>query len=745
MSSFDENNSSSGSTHPDDGHADGNPRDASKDDRRTGAALHNDTFPALTTRDMNGNRNRMKRYKFKSSSFDTMTFHRLQQERLVKQQEISKQKLIRNKHRSRLPLITNPVSPKQIIMSPVSMKPPRSAIAFTSPPVERGVSSQSAPLSKINAPAKQELLRLSQRYSSSIGSQRHVAICDDSSDIFADAYESVNEIMSSSAVVTPDVRTNKSTIQTIDTSNGCNEDHKSKALGRHYLLHLGHVARSHYPLNSSIASIDKDEENADDGEEDSCSSSHNTPTPHLRAASACDSHGDHDDDIDYNDQHHHDRGHSVDRETNYFSCLCKAHLMLSGQHTANHDESSVHTPTNSTTTKALFFTKKKKKFLRCFARCAVGALLAVALCTVASVAWRKVILLWQLCLPRLSSTLLLPTRHLHRIITKTASSFRASATAQNEVRLEMHKMTKQQMLAIWRVLVKLANRVIILAKRVRLAPGVWYANATKDIHVPSLIIESMYRIARFYYNCLQLFEEAHNRVVEFHRSTKDAWNATLTVALTCWQRRCFGTEEHPVLDEKSDVAMRRSTLTIPINSLSDPFHTSVARFVANNQTQTERWEAFHKASSPRFWKASERTTFVGATLPLLSDDSRRYIHSLPSLEQMELPLVEAALHTQPSSRPALELDPSIIRDALRMKSTIASAAVHENLEKMMMQYKESKRSVPKAISPEMKNYYTASYPVEDVSSEGNDVFDAINLMDMAFDLLSNKRVKRRKD
>eukprot|EP01082_Thalassiosira_pseudonana_P011337 g9981.t1 g9981 contig4:995530-997742(+) len=704
MSSFDENNSSSGSTHPDDGHADGNPRDASKDDRRTGAALHNDTFPALTTRDMNGNRDRMKRYKFKSSSFDTMAFHRLQQERLVKQQEISKQKLIRNKHRSRLPLITNPISPKQIIMSPVSMKPPRSAIAFTSPPVERGVSAQSAPLSKINAPAKQELLRLSQRYSSSIGSQRHVAICDDSSDIFDDAYESENEIMSSSAVVTPDVRTNKSTIQTIDTSNGCNEDHMSKALGRHYLLHLGHVARSHYPLNSSIASIDKDEENADDGEEDSCSSSHNTPTPHLRAASACDSHGDHDDDIDYNEQHHHDRGHSVDRETNYFSCLCKAHLMLSGQHTANHDESSVHTPTNSTTTKALFFTKKKKKYLRCFARCAVGALLAVALCTVASVAWRKVILLWQLCLPRLSSTLLLPTRHLHRIIMKTASSFRASATAQNEVRLEMHKMTKQQMLAIWRVLVKLANRVIILAKRVRHAPGVWYANATKDIHVPSLIIESMYRIARG----IDLLATA-------------------------------------VLDEKSDVAMRRSTLTIPINSLSDPFHTSVARFVANNQTQTERWEAFHKASSPRFWKASERTTFVGATLPLLSDDSRRYIHSLPSLEQMELPLVEAALHTQPSSRPALELDPSIIRDALRMKSTIASAAVHENLEKMMMQYKVSKRSVPKAISPEMKNYYTASYPVEDVSSEGNDVFDAINLMDMAFDLLSNKRVKRRKD
>ena len=379
--------------------------------------------------------------------------------------------------------------------------------------------------------------------------------------------------------------------------------------GIHYLLlarNNSSPIRSNEESGANVTVID-----ADDG---SSSASYSTPTPHLQAASACDSHGEND---DVYDDHHHCRQQDVERETDHFSDFLTAQVFIS----EIQDNTSRQLDAGS---KKLVQTHKARTW-RITYYVARSALVIIVGATMYFL-WRNIESWYRLTYPGVSPAIIFSAQ-LHSWLDSIPAHAVSLESMWNALHSKMTDGVEQTMLLHSHY----TSHLTMWSNVVWSTPVLLYENWTKDVDVLCSIIESIYRIEKLYYDTSQLFT---GTILDIQESSVVARNVTLSVAISCWQQLESVQLSHLFSKSTDPIVIRRATLTDPIVFNSN---NECPSRLLENETLTlfdngDDVKTIIVSSSPPFWRKPVRgTPFVRHQLPSIRQDFHRYIHSIPSL------------------------------------------------------------------------------------------------------------------
>lgn len=720
-------------------------------------------------------------------SFDLATFHQLRLERWENQKRAEQQSRQRNGQKSRLRWSSSASSSSSMMDSSIKTVQSRSFQA-SSNAIEKNT------IDKLSA--RRELLRLGQRYASfSLSVQQgrlpspeqtswgnttenaelqkalfpsptdtdsspatHISESEGSSlasekavihhsphflDITSRSYSVPLEAFSHHdngiSLVTPDVK------------NASKEN--VGVYGSQYLL----LARTNYSPTPT-SKIDHDGgANIIDADDGSSSASYNTPTPHLQAASACNSQGDNEDGCEAQED--------VEVETDHFSSFCKAQILISEieDNALRQLEVASMCPSEADTKNDNLVPSNKTNVQRI-----VYYVVRSALVTIAGAAlffyWRYIVSWCKLTYPRLSP--LLSAQLNSWLHSMTAHSW-SLETIQSAFYSKMADGVKQASSLHGHATSHLTLWANVLWRTTVTIYSDWtkdivtiYTDWTKDVDMLSWIIHNIYRLEKLYYDALQLFNETKCSFSEVQDSSVVAWNATLSVAISCWQHLEGAPMSHFFYKSKEHIVIRKATLTTPIIFCSND--GCISKTLANETLALldngDDVKSINESSSPQFWRKSiNGTPFVRHQLPSMRHDFRRCIHSIPSLGTQPEGSDSSRTHWHISISPAFnelqhpdERSKSLFpvvglgRSRLslvshRLDNILISTDIRKSLAASMIMQKSRRRNsehIPphqqssQAMITKERNYYKSSYPTQEQSHE-KDIFDDVNVMSMA--------------
>mmetsp|Transcript_15993 Transcript_15993/g.33805 ORF Transcript_15993/g.33805 Transcript_15993/m.33805 type:complete len:757 (+) Transcript_15993:336-2606(+) len=726
-----------------------------------------------STGEHNTNNSDSKRKKNGTKSFDLATFHQLRLERLENQRRAEKERRERNVQKNRLRWSSTSSLPST--NSSIKLTQSRS---FRVPSDSIAIEADSVG----NFLARQELLRLGQRYASSslsvqqrsltltehisrgnisenVESQQALlpfttndSIASNDSEIGGDSI-----VLEESVIHSPHplhINSRSSSVPIEALSHADNKIHvvspasdgiskkDVEVYGSHYLL----LARA----NSSPTPASKIDHNGGDGniidaDDGSSSASYNTPTPHLQAASACNSHGENEDGCGGVQE-------SAEDETDHFSSFCKAQVLISEIEDKELEVASiclVEVDTNDRLLQARRenFQRKVWQVVRC-------SLVTTFAGAVLFFCGRYIVSWYKFTYPRvfplfsdeaISWSHLTPTNNWPLETMKTAFHLKTAHVLEQVSSLRGH----------------LTSRLMFWANVIWRAAVTTYTDWMKDVDMLSWIIENIYRIEKVYYDALQLFNMTKYKLLEVQDSSVLAWNATLSMAISCWRELDIAPRRHTLHKSKEHIATRKSTLTTPINfcSTGGCFHQTLENETLASVGNEDDVDSIHESSSPQFWRESVRgAPFVRHQLPSIQRDLRRCLHSIPLLGSQPEGRVSLAMQWHISTSPALNerrhptegskmLFPSrgssgsrLLLNSHRLGSISICSDIRKMIEESMAAKSKPQQQTSQAVKTK-RNYYTSPYQMQETFHE-EDIFNDVDVMGMTRDFVGQLLQRR---
>ena len=632
----------------------------------------------------------------------------------------------------------------------------------------------------------------------------------------------------------------------------------SDALGSNYLLQLGHLARSNTSLPhilpakrlSTQSSVQQEEEFKDtnasinnygdcESSYESYPSSHTSLTPHLRMSSACDSHRDMecdaDDDEEEQEQNHDHDGEKRGGQSDYFSSMCQAQVIISKRDQDSptdqeEDEENPHPDMHGYNNLACLLLKEEVDVLdesfHSLEDCGAGfdtthsltsvdttlisprgAIKLVFIIVLGAFSLLVVILYWDHIVEGLKQALpnwpsgFRPPDHSHQWL----HSFSMSTFSPTSL-VEMTFLRAK--IAIKHIQQStFATNFTFRASSIRPAMVGLYEHWTKDIDVASLILNTLYRLAKYYYDFLHFYATAKSELLLVYATNKDelmsmhvdhtnTWNLTWSTAVS-WMhmtRRKAGQNNFHIRPEPSFllkpheiiIDLKRSTTTTPVLFCRDrPIDTYSlsSELLPSNFTlpcsaifpnapnpnnylgpsEEQDINVFHersltplrKPSLPKFWISHKRAT---AFIP---DNTHRILHSIPSfgtlpdwsLSYSVLPS-EPHPHIEQHSHSIIGMGQTrLAHNKLRMESDPVSN-IHKNMAALMIKHKSKFRKKNHtqqgqhnqshlAAVKEDTRNYYTSSHFKCVGPNSEDAFAAVSMMDMTSELLEKLLSKLR--
>ena len=515
--------------------------------------------------------NNQQRYKNKSSSFNGVTIQQLQIKRLENQAVANRQR------RSRLH-------------------------SASEGDRESGTIIQATSLPIVRDATKHELLRLNQRYAPSVAfikARSHTGIPSRSIEAdtgpqqyIVDRNGSEHEHDNSQASPFNLILRGISTGSTDEKQSGKNHQGAS---GGHYLLHLEHLARDHSPQSSSIAAKEAFGNIIDD--EASSSSSYASPTPHLQAASACDSNACNADDISCSQQI---LKFDEDEDTNYFSCLCKAHALISdGEERGISGATAVteleHTNDKNRDCSSVLQNVRLKKIAICMmhALTILGIVLAcswVEFLQVKMTTW-----FW-------SYWILSPTKYIGQILPVWMDAARKSLVNflclgnYGDPRTFLEQMDLQ-------------NPTHVFARTRHVSMVVWHGFHTlcsdwiRNIDSTSFLIETWFRVLKLQCDCRLFVYDIIKRLKACGKTTSMLLNTTVTNMMSSMEEDAFIQSPQQTGTDKP-IILRKPKSTIPFEYSPDTAITSISSWHNHTLPLQAKTQKIHFKSTKTFWKAA---------------------------------------------------------------------------------------------------------------------------------------------
>jgi len=266
-----------------------------------------------------------------------------------------------------------------------------------------------------------------------------------------------------------------------------------------------------------------------------------------------------------------------------------------------------------------------------------------------------------------------------------------------------------------------------------------YAVWRQNFDMLSWTIGNVYRFEKAYYDIVELFSAAKDRLVEVRESSILALNMTLSTAVSLWQDMSCEEDTISTLTLQDDDRMirRLSLTTVPLVFWSSNEHISKH----SNETtsslinEVEATTQEEEIVAPQFWKSgNSRGT------PFVKYQSRHRLGSrmIPPLDLehwnqngISYPLVLLRHPHLSLNHPHFLGSDGDDNDEHILHSSMALSTV------------EIQQETQTPTTPvEHKNYYAASYPVEGQSHD-RDIFNEVDVLAMARDFVSKILEQRR--
>lgn len=721
----------------------------------------------------NTNNSDSKRKKNGTKSFDLATFHQLRLERFENQRRAEKERRERNvqKNRLRWSLTASLPSTNSSIKlaQSRSFRVPSDSIAIEADGVD-------------TFSARQELLRLGQRYASSslsiqqgsltlsehtsrgnitenVESQQVLLPLNTNDSIASHVSEIGGDsiVLEESVIHSPHplhINSRSSSVPIEALSHADNKIHVVTPTGEGISKEDVEVYGSHYLLlaraNSSPTPASKIDHNGGDGniidaDDGSSSASYNTPTPHLQAASACNSHGENEDGCGGVHE-------VVEDETDHFSSFCKAQVLISEIEDKELEVATICP--NEVERKDTLVQARRKKIQRQVCLVVRFSLVTTFAGAVLLFCGRYIVSWYESIYPRIfplfsgesiSWSHSIPMNNWSLETTKTAFHLKMAYGLEQVSSLRGH----------------LTSRLMFWANVIWRAAITTYTDRMKDVDMLSWIIEHIYRLEKLYYDSLQLFNMTKYKLMEVQDSSALAWNATLSMAISCWQELDIAPRGHTFHKSKEHIAIRTLTVTTPINfcSTGGCFHQTMENETLASLGNGDDVDSIHESSSPQFWRESVRgAPFVRHQLPSIQHDLRRCLHSIPSLGSQPEGRDSLTAQWHISTSPALNkrrhpkegskmVFPSggssgsrLLLDSHRLDSISICSDIRKMIEESMAAKSKPQQQTSQAVRTK-RNYYTSPYQMQETFHE-EDIFNDVDVMGMTRDFVGQLLLRR---
>ncbi|KAL7439330.1 hypothetical protein ACHAXH_006678 [Discostella pseudostelligera] len=663
----------------------------------------------------------VKRREVGNRAFDIETFHQLRLEMLENQRKAEQER--RQRHVLRSSICLDVGSTSRSPSSVVSF-PPSSTDITHIPKIMQGDTFRASICAKgINddktSSARQELLRLGRRYATT---QESLSMSTQT-----------NRLSSLDLTRSFDGNSRPTTfLQKLCPHDDTNMhvsalDHRSSTLGIgthgvHYLL----LART-----TSLPNHDHTDNNVIDDEDESASESYSTPMPQLQTAM--------DDDAFYDQQD--------DKKLDHFESLCAAQMLLADMD--NRSNQPKEEPMNLREADHDDFVQQRTRMdrgIKCFIKVSLIVLVGIA-----------IFFCWSYTLDRYRQT------HTHFNSTLVSVQYSVYIQSMQLKYLSMQTRFENRVDQLFSLLKYLTPHSLSWVKKPRWRnPVRIYTEWRQDIDWLSYIIKNLYRLQKVYRDAIRLAFATKYIILGAHRSAVTifyaskhsflearqvpavAWNATLTLtASVSWSSMNSSRRFEPQ-------QIWRSTHTSPLLYWSvDEVGSTLSR------NDTMMWlvddaEVAKPVIGSRFWRKSITLPFLRITnLPL---HRRNFIHSIPSFAAVQWP---SDLNKSDYSYPLILLSrPRLTLNNPRLDSIAISLDIRKNVAASIIMQKTrppKQCNNSQAIARTLKrDYYESSYSFEEGQAEGKDVFEDVDVMNMAHEFVGkvlqrrsrkNKRIK----
>lgn len=653
-----------------------------------------------------------------SRAFDIESFHRLRLERLENQRKSEKEWGLRHVL-IRTPSVRLDVGPTFASRSPSSVAEIPLSTDISQLQIPRGMQAFRTSISvegmhdKCNATnARQELLRLGRRYASSHSHETRSMTThtngSSSLDLARPFDGNVDKICVDRTMHATKIDDQRSSIE---------------AIGAHCIYLL--LART-----KSAPNQDPNDTNLFDDEDGSASESYSTPTRQLQSSL--------DDDECYDLQN---------ENLNHFTSLCAAQVLLSDME--NKASKPKGTSINLGESKEDEFLQhqrqkridRRKQYFNIFTIVLAG--IAIFFCwRCALVGYRRT----HLHLRFDSKVMYVPfNTFLHLMQRKYWSmKIRFENRVDQLISFRQHFLTPSISWTNWR------NTVSIITK--------W----RRDIDWFSCIINSLYRLQKVYRDAimiacatkirilkayqfaLTISNATQHSMVNVQRAPMDVWNATLTFVMSL-RRHSMSEQQMPDASHRFEPhQFGRSSLTSPVLFWSDEYDVSV--FGRNGTTWL--YDGTDVGKSPlieyRYWRKAIKLPFLRNRLPVTRQN---YLHSLPTSEVVQgssNPFSSSlSWPSDPNNRGyscplILRSRPRLALVNPRLDSIAISLDIQHNMAASLIMQKtrppKQCHNSQAIAAPVKRDYYESSYP-RDGQSEGKNVFEDVDVMNMVHEFV----------
>jgi len=665
--------------------------------------------------------------KVENKAFDINTFHQLRLELLENQRRAEQERRQRHVLRSslRLDAVSTSRSPSSVVGFPTSstnipqipkiMQGETSRVSINAKGIHDEVNTSSA---------RQELLRLGRRYATTQETRQ--------TNTHTNNWSSLDLIRSFDGNSRP-----TTFLQKICPHDDTNIpvsalDHRSSTEGIgthgvHYLL----LART-----TSLPNHDHTDNNVIDDEDESASESYSTPTPQLQTAM--------DDDAFYDQQD--------DKKFDHFASLCAAQLLLADMEDRSNQPKEE--PMNLREADHDDFVQQRKRMdrgIKCFIKVSSIVLAGVAI----FFCWRYTSDWYRRTCTHFDSTLL-------------SVQYRAYIQSMQLKYLSMQTRFENRVNQLLSMRKYLTPPSITWVKNGWRNPVRMYTEWRQDFDWLSCIMKNMYRLQKVYRDALAIVCATKHSLLEAHRSAVMIFYATKHSFLEARQvpatlAFAASLSWSSMNEQPSDSSRRfepqqlwRSTLTSPLLFWSsDEFGYTLSR----NDTMmwlVDNVEVAKPVIGSRFWRKSITLPFLRIkNLPL---HRRNYIHSIPSFEALEAdsyrPISSSLawpsdLNNSGYSYPLILLSrPRLTLNNPRLDSIAISLDIRKNAAASIIMQKTrppKQCDNSQAIArPLKRDYYESSYSFEEGQTEGKDIFEDVDVMNMAHEFVGKVLQRRSK-
>lgn len=689
------------------------------------------------------------RYRIKSSSFNGLTFQQLQMKRIENLLAYNRQKMSRKQHRgislSRSRHLDN-FFKQQYIPIPTIDSAPKS---------QDKLKAQSKALPVVRPSTKRELLRLNKRYSSSVSESQAIMFSEknESNDrsqqylsepIRIDCEKENDQAFPFKLILcginAGDSGASHSTATVISDgkqSGACEPDLGEESVDGNYLLHLEQLARESSRLYSSPAT----EIAYDVNDDDSTSSSCDSPTPQLQAASACDSHGGNDEGIGGSEQNQ--RKLDDDADSNYFSCLCKAHVLISEGRKNDLFRAIANTGQQAETQDRGYELSQNERLTRIATFIKHGMIILAIALFFASVEFvQHKILSWYWGIsPCIQMSVSGMGQKLSRWLDTTRLSLSVLSPLENQ---SVRDVLFGE--GYIRNLIKILLRTKSISEMVWRRLHILFVQWAQDIDFTTTGLEIWFRIAKLRFDCHLFLVETMKKLRETGTSAIIAWNMTVTIVCSTW-RESISRPSTSYTNEHINLRTSRSTKPIDF-----PFKVNFSS-VGNGYNQTMTSDpifpnvAFCSKSTISFLKAHDIHSFW---VPIHLNSHSSFGH-LSKNHNSYSGSVDADVFIFNDNDEQLFVSYSDTVDTIRRKSDELSPYMYGNwrLPKLpkdnITSSLQKNQSIPEEEEGEPMNYYAASFPTVPNNDEGGeDLFASVNLMEMASEITRRFLPRRRR-